>query len=69
VPAPGHVTLVLWHWPLGETISRGAWSGLPLPDVNHPMSKFRFLVDCPEAIAEAVVRATPLCHRLDDERA
>jgi hypothetical protein len=65
--APGHVTLVLECWPLGEVISHGAWSALPLPDVGHLMAKFRFLVDCPASIADAVVRAVPLCHRLDDE--
>jgi hypothetical protein len=66
--APGFVTLVYWNWPLGEVASHGPWSGQPLPDVGHPAAKFRFLCDCPAAIADAVVRATPGCHRLEDER-
>jgi hypothetical protein len=65
---PATVTLVYWHWPLGETASHRGWNGVPLPDVGHPMARFRCLVDCPAAIADEVVRLTPCCHRLDDER-
>jgi hypothetical protein len=66
---PGFVTLVYWNCPLGEGQPR-CLARHAAARVNHPLAKFRFLVNCPAEIADEVVRSTKSgCHRLDDEEA
>jgi hypothetical protein len=67
MPAPGHTTIVLWSWPIGERLSHRAWSGEPVRDEGHPMRLHRFLLDVPDALADEIVRLVPLCELLESE--
>jgi hypothetical protein len=67
MPAPGHTTLIVWSWPAGERLSHRGWSGEPQRDIGHPLAQHRFLIDVPAALADEIVRITPMCVRLDDE--
>ena len=45
--APGFATIILWHWPEGETLSHGAFNVVPRRDIGHPAEKHRFVADVP----------------------